>query len=106
MQFWSPQFWKDKDSVERVQRRATRLIPRRARLRYKERLKETGLHTPERRLLQGDMMEMFNIMKGVNKTSSDELFSRVDSDRTGGRSLRVKKRRVNLEDGVFHSESR
>ena len=37
---------------------------------------------------------MFKIMKGRDKTSADELFNRVDGDRTRGRSLRVKKRRV------------
>ena len=49
VQFWSPQLRKDIDAVERVQRRATRLIPGRARLSYEERLKETGLYTRERR---------------------------------------------------------
>ena len=48
-QFWSPQFRKDRDATERVQRRATRLIPGRARLSYEEWLKEAGLYTQERR---------------------------------------------------------
>ena len=77
MQFWSPQFRKDIDATERVQHRATRLIPGRARLSYEERLKETGLYSRERRWLRGDMMEMFKIMKGIDKISADELFSRV-----------------------------
>ena len=37
-----PQLRKDIDAIERVQRRATRLIPGLARLSYEERLKETG----------------------------------------------------------------
>ena len=40
------------------------------------------------------MIEMFEIMKGIDKISADELFSRTDCDRTRGHSLRVKKRRV------------
>ena len=44
-------------------------------------MKETGLYTLERRWLQGDMIEMFKIMKGIN-ISADELFRRVDSDKT------------------------
>ena len=39
-------------------------------------------------------MEMFKIMKDRDKISEDELFNRVDSDRTSGHSLRVKKGRV------------
>ena len=49
MQFWSPQFQKDNDAMERVQRRATRLIPGLARLSYEERLKEAWLYMLERR---------------------------------------------------------
>ena len=63
MQFWSPQFRKDIDAIERVQSRATRLIPGLAGLSYEERLKETGLYSLERRRLRGDMIEMFKIMK-------------------------------------------
>ena len=82
MQFWSPQLRKDIDAIERVQSRATSLIPGLTRLSYEERLKETGLYTLERRRLRGDIIEMFKIMKGKDKISADELFNRVDSDRT------------------------
>ena len=68
---------KDIDAIERVQRRATRLFPGLARLSYEERLKETGLYTLERMWLQGDMIEMLKIMKGIDKMSADELFNRV-----------------------------
>ena len=43
------------------------------------------------------MMKMFKVMKGKDKISADELLNRVDSDRTRGHSLRVKKRRVKME---------
>ena len=82
------------DAIERVQRRATRLIPGLVRLSYEERLKETWLYTLERRRLRGYMMEMFKILKGIVKISADQLFNRVDSDRTRCHSLRLKKRRV------------
>ena len=54
------------------------------------------------------MIEMFKIMKGRDKISADELFSRVDSDRTRGHSLRVNRRRVKtvVRNGNFYSESR
>ena len=74
VQFWSSQLRKDIDAIERVQRRATQLIPGLARLGFEERLKETGLYSLERRRLQGDMIEMLKIMKGFDKVSADELF--------------------------------
>ncbi len=95
--------FEDIDAIERVQHRATRLIPGLARLSYQEQLKETGLCTLERRWLRGDMIEMFKIMKGIDKISADVLFNRVDSDRTSCHSLRVKKRRVKtvVRQGTF-----
>ena len=93
--------------MERVQCRATRLIPGQEKLSHEERLKDTGLNTLERRRLRGDMLDMFSIMKGRDKISEDELFNRVDRDRTSGHSLRVNKMRVRtvLRQGVFYSES-
>ena len=93
-QFWSPRLMKDIDATERVQCRATRLIPGQARLIYEERLKETGLYTLEMRRVRVDMMEIVKIMEGIDKISEDELFNRVDSNGTRGHNLRVKKRRV------------
>ena len=48
-------------------------------------------------------MEMFKIMKGIDKISVDELFNGVDSDRTRGHSFRVKKSRVKtvVRQGTF-----
>ena len=63
----------DIDAIEKVQRRATRLIPGLARLGDEERLKETGLYILERRRLRGDMIDMFKIMKGIGKISADEF---------------------------------
>ena len=91
------------DAIERFQRRTTRLILGLAKLSYEARLRKTGLYAIERRRLRGDMIEMFKIMKGIDKISADELFNRVDSDRTRGHSLRVKKRRVKtvVRQGTF-----
>ena len=50
---------------------------------------------------------MFKIMKGIDKISADEFFNRVDSDRTRGHNLRVKKRRVKMvvRSGSFTQSS-
>ena len=70
MQFWS-QLRKDIYAIERVQCRATRLIPGLATLSYEERLKETGPYTRERRRFLGNLMEMFQIMKSKEKICAE-----------------------------------
>ncbi len=56
IQAWSPYLRKDIDMLEKIQRRATKLIPELRGLRYEERLKECGLTTLETRRLRGDQI--------------------------------------------------
>ena len=61
IQAWNPHLKKDIDMLEKIQRRATKLIPG---LRYEERLKECGLTTLETRRLRWDQIEVFKILNG------------------------------------------
>ena len=54
IQAWRPYRKKDIDTLERIQRRATKMIPELRDLSYEERLKECGLTTLETRRLRGD----------------------------------------------------
>ena len=80
VQFWSPYFRKDIEKLERVQRRATKLIPRLRNKPYEERLKELNLFSLEKRRLRGDLIEVFKMMRGfVNVNISD--YVTVDQER-------------------------
>ena len=48
--------------LERVQRRATKIIQKLRNISYEMRLKECGLTTLETRRLRGDQIEVFNIL--------------------------------------------
>ena len=59
IQAWRPYRKKDIDMLERVQRRATKMIPKLRNISYEMRLKECGLTTLETRRLRGDQIEVF-----------------------------------------------
>ena len=52
----------DINTLEQIQRRATKMIPELRDLSYEERLKECGLTTLETRRLRGDGIEVFKIL--------------------------------------------
>ena len=57
IQAWRPYRKKDIDMLERVQRRATKMIPKVRNISYEMRLNECGLTTLETRRLRGDQIE-------------------------------------------------
>ena len=89
-QFWSPNLRKDILATEGVQRRFTRLIPGMSGLPYEERLDRLGLYSLEFRILRGDLIETYKILKGLDRLDTGRLFPMLGKSRTRGHSLRIR----------------
>ena len=74
VQAWSPQFKKDILVLEKVQQRATKIVPRLRDLPYETRKKELGLTSLEDRRIRGDLIEVFKLMHGFENVDRKQFF--------------------------------
>ena len=88
---WSPYYAKDKQLLERVQHRFTRMVHGLKSLQYEERLNRFGLWTLEERRNRADLLEVFKMYKGLSLLPFDQLFTTSSVTTTRGHSAKIEK---------------
>ena len=84
-------------ALEQVQHRATKMIKGFRNLSYKDRLDELDLLTLEDRYIRGDLIQVFKLIKGIDKLDYNKFFQLADNSKTRGHRYKIVKQRCRLE---------
>ena len=88
---WSPRFKMDSTEIEKVQRRATKLIPSLRNLCYEDRLRKLKLPSLWQRRRRGDMIQVYKITSGIDRIDPQLFFCRPEKSSTRGHSQKLTK---------------
>ena len=103
VQAWSPFLQKDISCLERVQRKATKLVKGLNKVTYEERLKMLNLFPLSYRRFRGDMIEVFKILNGFDKVNYEQFFKLSETTNLRGHSdkLFLERSRLQIRKGFF-----
>ena len=83
----------DFKALDKVQRRATKLVREIRHLPYQERLARLKILSMEDRVKRGDLIETYKILTGKVAVDPAQFFENNQDDRTRGHHLKLNKRR-------------
>ena len=102
-QVWSPYLAKDINTLENIQRRATKIVPELCNLSYEDRLKELQLFPLKDRRLRGDMITTYKMLNGLIKVDLEQIVPThgLSSTRSHAQQLKGQLVKGNMRKNFF-----
>ena len=100
---WNPSLAKDIDALEKVQKRATKMVRGLKNLSYEQRLKSLDLYTLFRRRQRGDLIEVYKLLNRYYDIDPTNFFVLCDNSNTRGHHMKLYKchTRLNVQSTFF-----
>ena len=99
---WHPLFKYQSIEIEKVQRRATRLVRSCKNLNYDDRLNHLKIHSLKGRRIRGDLIETYKIYNNLEGINWNDLFTTNDSNtRNSEGKIFVKRYKTNIRKNCF-----
>ena len=86
---WGSHYSSNKHKIDRVQHRATRLVPGFDKISYEERLRRLKLPSLQYRRKRGDMIQTYKIMRGFDRIDPAVFFKFLPSQVTRGHRFKI-----------------
>lgn len=101
-QVYHPYLKRDIVNIEKVQHRATKLINECRNLNYEKRLESLEIISLEERRVRGDLIEVYKIVKGIDKLQFSDFFEFNNNGLRGHKYKLAKKRnRLDIRQNFF-----
>jgi len=103
---WSPHYVKDKQLIEKIQRRFMKMIPGFEDLSYEEGLRILRLNTLEERRNRADLILLFKMYKELSRLPFESLFQLTNQDKTRGHTLKLTRHCTNRDVQLYFCSER
>ena len=103
---WSPHHKAEIDDIEKVQKRATKMVKRCKQMIYTEKFKFLSLPTLSYRRIRGDMIEVFKILKGKYDEQVTPNLNMSENTRTRGHTLKLETVRAHYDGRKYFFNDR
>ena len=99
---WTPNSWRLVQEVEKIQRRATKMLPQLRELSYEDRLKKLNLPTLSYRRIRGDLITVYKILhKFMNTDIMDNNMNKIPGLRGHKYKLSKPRNRTSIRQNFF-----